>query len=159
MMTIRKMLLCIATATLTTSATARPLDAIGNCPGGGTLSFANGLYKGSAKSMKSLPDFMQIHTAATAQEAYWIKNLSGLSGRNRIYTSPTQQIVVITHCNPADCEHNRAYIVYEPATGQYGGSYYEGQPTREFGTTPDSSRYPKQLGTALTCAKNLDWGN
>lgn len=144
--------------TLSAPLLARPLDATGKCPLGASLRLADGAFKGDAQVMWSATDFSRRHAIATQGEEPWIHLLTGRSGLNRVYQTGTQQVIVTTICNPADCERNRAYIAFERATGVYGGSVYEGKHVREFGATPEDRWYAEQIGAALICAQNLDWG-
>jgi hypothetical protein len=84
--------------------------------------------------------------------------MTGKSGKNRLYQEGAQQVIVVTLCNPADCERNRAYIAYEPKTGAYGGGIYEGGHVRELGAMPEDRMYPEPVASAIICAQNLDWG-
>lgn len=137
---------------------ARPLDALGVCPQGASMRAASGIYQGNAQAMRNVVDFAQRHADATQQENPWISEMTGKSGINRLYQEGAQQVIVVTLCNIADCEHNRAYIAYEPKTGTYGGSIYEGRQVREFGPTPEDRMYPEPVASAIICAQNLDWG-
>jgi len=148
---------CLAFSMLA-PAHARPLNAVGACPQGASMQSAGGIYQGNAQAMKNVADFAQRHAVATQQEDAWIHAMTGKSGINRLYREGAQQVVVVTLCNPTDCEHNRAYIAYEPKTGVYGGSIYEGSQVREFGPTPEDRMYPEPVASAIICAQNLDWG-
>ncbi len=141
------------------SAHARPLDAIGKCAQQGAIELAGQPYSGDARVMKSISDFISRHSEAAIEEEPWLKSLIGKSGKNRVYSKGEQRIVIITLCNSANCEKNRAYIAYEPKTGSYGASLYEDRHVREIGATPDEIMYPPHLGAAIICAQNLDWGS
>lgn len=140
------------------AAQTRPLDAVGQCPAGRIVP-ATGQFEGNAAVLKAVPAFLTKHAAATAQEEAWLHNLSGRSGRNRLHQSGSRHIVLATVCNPGDCESNRAYIAYEPATGLWGAMLYEGRHVRELGERPGDPILPSPLADAIFCAQNLDWGN
>ena len=135
---------------------ARPLDAVGACPGG-RITLATGQFNGNAAALKAVPAFLAKHRVATAQEDTWLRDLAGRSGRNRLYQNGGRQVVIATLCNPGDCEGNRAYIAYEPATGTWAASLYEGRHVRELGERPDDLSYDSQLAEPIACAQNLDW--
>lgn len=137
---------------------ARPLNAIGTCPQGASMRAADGVYQGNAQVMKNVADFAKRHAMATQQEEPWFRDMTGKSGKNRLYQEGSQQVIVVTLCNTADCERNRAYIAYEPKTGAYGGAIYEEGHVRELGPAPEDRMYPEPVASAIICAQNLDWG-
>lgn len=157
MNTTLKNLLCLIPMTLAGFVHARPLDATGPCPEGATLSIADGVYKGDAQAMKKVADFAKRHEIATREEEPAIRSLAWRSGQNRLYREGPQQVIVVSMCDPANCERHRDYIGYEPSTGTYGGVFYEGGHVREFGSTPQERMPSSRIDSAIICAKVLDW--
>ena len=140
-------------------AQARSLDTVGQCPLGASMRYASAApYAGQANALLALPAFAKRHALAAQGEAPWLENLSGRSGRNRLYREGAHQVIVLTVCNPADCDGNRVSIGFEPASGAYFGRLYEGRHVRELGGTPEElAMQPDAVSHAVTCAQNLDW--
>lgn len=159
MNTTLKTLLCLLPMAVAGFAHGRPLDATGPCPQGAMLSIADGDYRGDAQVMKRNADFAKRHEIASREEEPAIKALAWRSSQNRMYREGAQSVIVVTMCDPANCERHRDYVGYEPSTGIYGGIFYEGRHVREFGSSPQERIPSLRILSAVTCAQNLDWSN
>lgn len=140
-------------------------DAQAGCPAKkpvGALSLAKGTLQGQAKqALQAMPNFAAIHTANTTGEGDWLAKATGRSGPNRIYREKRSEIIVVTLCNPAMCPGNRAYVGWEPATGAWGVTVFEGRNTRDIVAGAGQTTMailPDLIGNALICAANADMG-
>jgi hypothetical protein len=142
---------------------ARPLNATGPCPVNAKMELAGGAYAGDARVLLRDPRFVTGHRQATTDQPVWLASLNGPSGMNRLYSDGNLKVVVLTVCDPDDCEGNRAYIGFSPAKGLWGASAYLGKHVTELGRPimPGSAiqTFPDEVAGAIICAQNLDWGD
>ncbi len=124
-------------------------------PGGKLPAVASGAF--------SMPGFKAVHSRNAKGEDAWLANLSGASHPNRVYTTGSDNVVVMRlHESCAagtDCTGRLAYVAYAPSNGQWGATVFEGRNLRELvqdaGQTTLAVHKPLILD-ALSCIQSLD---
>jgi hypothetical protein len=142
---------------------AKSLDAESGCPPQHPLGVltraADAPWAGGAPAALKVPSFARAHAAGTEGEESWLRTFSGRSGVNRVYLQRAHRVIVLAVCNPADCDGERAYVAFEPATGAWGANVFEGRQIRPLVAGSGQTTlavHPEPLGTALVCAANAD---
>lgn len=147
----------------TTDAVGRPLDANGVCPRGATLELATGALAVRPDLLLQQEPFARAHRAHVQGEPAWLAELNGASGRNRLYRAGQQRVLVLTVCDPSRCDKARAYVGFDLSAQQWGASLYLDRQVRELGhpimAGSETQVVPDEVGPALVCAQNLDWGS
>jgi hypothetical protein len=156
---------CLVAAALCAlqTASAKSLDAESACPPQRPIAMlrhaAEAPWAGGPLTALKVPAFARAHAAGTKGEAPWLRRLSGGAGANRVYLEPGHRIIVLAVCNPTDCDGERAYVAFEPATGDWGANVFEGRQIRALvrgsGQTT-LAMHPEPLDMALVCAANAD---
>lgn len=161
-MLTRSLFLTLLTGLACQCVTARPLDNLGPCPLHAQLVPAAGSYAGNATTAMAVPAFARIHAAHTQGQPSWLANLKGASGRNRVYVQGAKKVLVVTVCDPSNCERVRGYVAFEPKSAQWGASLYLDGQVQELGDPvmagAETQIVPQEVAQALICAQNLDWG-
>jgi len=156
------LLIALATVLGWQCAHARPLDNLGHCPLNAQVVPAAGSYQGTAPTALTVSAFARAHAAHTQDQMPWLAKLTGGSGRNRVYVQGKKKVLLVTVCDPANCERVRAYVAFEPSTNTWGARLYLDDQVQELGVPimagAETQILPQEVAQAVICAQNLDWG-
>lgn len=157
------MSLSLPLALCAVSSFARPMDAVGACPLSSSLTMAES--SAGAATARGTVDLRLIAgiKRRTADMPPWFANEALSNSTLRLFRSPDEEILVLTRCDRANCDQERAYIGVNLKSGVWGGSAYIGRHVVELGPPimPGAAQeiVPQEVVSALICAQNLDWGD
>jgi hypothetical protein len=163
MMYRARLLLALPLALCALSGIARPMDAVGACPLGSRLTMAEP-SSGAASARGTVDSRLLAGVKQRAGRfAPWFYSEALSRNTLRLFRSPDEEILVLTRCERANCDGERAYIGLNLKSGVWGGSAYMGGRVVEMGPPimPGAAQEmaPQEVVSALICAQNLDWGD
>lgn len=142
---------------------ARPMDGTGQCAGNGKLIMADQRYGARPAGLPLAPRLAAEINHIAAELPAWFASEDPASNTARLYQAPDSSVVVLTRCNPASCDTERAYIGFIARSGGWGASVYLNGHVLELGrpVLPGALQQtiPEDIVPAVVCAQNLDWGN
>lgn len=162
MMSGARVLLALPLALCAASGFTRPMDAVGACPLGSRLTMAES-PAGAATARGTVdPRLIAGIKRRKADMPPWFANEALSRSTLRLFRSPDEEILVLTRCDRANCDRERAYIGVNLKSGVWGGSVYLDRHVVELGPPimPGAAQemVPQEVVSALICAQNLDWG-
>lgn len=162
MMSGARLLVALPLALCAVSGVARPMDAVGACPLGSRLTMAESPVGAATARGTVDPRLIAGIKQRAGRFAPWFSTKALSHSTLRLFRSPDEEILVLTRCDRANCDRERAYIGVNLKSGIWGGSAYMGDRVVELGPPimPGAAQeiVPQEVVSALICAQNLDWG-